>query len=113
MFYLEEYPGPCYATCIARSTDLINWEYSPINPVLMYDDPEDRKIASPFLTESERERIRAARNINNSDLEVCEYLGRTVMYYSWGDQLGTEFLAEASFEGTLQELLTAYFEPKE
>ena len=29
--YLEAYPGPCYANCIARSKDLISWEYSPVN----------------------------------------------------------------------------------
>jgi hypothetical protein len=94
---------------VARSKDLIHWEYSPINPVLMYDE-EDRKIASPFLTPADRERIANALNINNSDMEMCEYLGRTIIYYSWGDQKGTEFLAEACYEGPMHELLKGFFE---
>lgn len=108
--YLEAYPGPCYANCLARSTDLIHWEYSPVNPVLMFDDQEDKKIGSPFLTPEDRVRIRDALNINNSDMELCEYLGRTIIYYSWGDQMGTEFLAEAAFEGTMRDFLTGFFE---
>ena len=108
--YLEEYPGYRFGNSIARSKDLLNWEYSPINPVLMYDDVEDRKIASPFLTPADRERIANALNINNSDMELCEYLGRTIIYYSWGDQKGTEFLAEACYEGGMHEFLKAFFE---
>ncbi|MBE6917949.1 MAG: hypothetical protein E7470_08645 [Ruminococcaceae bacterium] len=108
--YLEEYPGYRFANSIARSKDLLNWEYSPINPVLMYDDVDDRKIGSPFLTPADRERIANALNTNNSDMELCEYLGRTIIYYSWGDQKGTEFLAEACYEGGMHEFLKAFFE---
>ena len=118
--YLEAYPNyssGCmgrypytFANCVARSTDLKNWEYSPVNPVLMYDDAEDKKIGSPFLTPLDRQRIDEALNINNSDMELCEYLGRTIIYYSWGDQHGTEFLAEACYEGGMHEFLKAFFE---
>lgn len=110
--YLEAYPEARYANSIARTRDLIHWEYSPINPVLMYDD-EDRQIASPFLTPADRQRIEEALNVNNSDMELCEYLGRTIIYYSWGDQRGTEFLAEACYEGPMHEFLRAFFEPIE
>ena len=109
--YLEAYPNYCYANCLARTKDLKNWEYSPVNPVLMYDDEEDKKIGSPFLTPADRERIDAALNVNNSDMELCEYLGRTIIYYSWGDQKGTEFLAEACYEGGMHEFLRSFFEP--
>ncbi|MBE7036336.1 MAG: hypothetical protein E7403_03475 [Ruminococcaceae bacterium] len=108
--YLEEYPMCCYANCIARSKDFINWEYSLLNPVLMYDEYEDKKIASPFLTMEDRALIDAALDINNSDMEICEFLGRTIIYYSWGDQLGHEFLAEACYEGTVKEFLQGFFE---
>ncbi len=107
--YLEAYPNARYANSIARSKDLINWEYSPINPVLMYDE-DDRKIANPHLTPKDRERIASAWDINNSDMEVCEYLGRTLIYYSWGDQLGNEFLAEAWYEGPVHDFLRSFFE---
>ena len=109
--YLEEYPNKCFANCIARSKDLINWEYSLLNPVLMYDEYEDKKIASPFLTPQERAKIDAALDINNSDMEMCEFLGRTIIYYSWGDQLGHEFLAEACYEGSMKDFLIGFFEP--
>jgi hypothetical protein len=108
--YLEAYPDRKYANCIARSKDLISWEYSPVNPVLMYDDLEDKKIANPHLTPLDRNRIKEALNINNSDMELCEYLGRTIIYYSWGDQRGHEFLAEACYEGGMHEFLKAFFE---
>ena len=109
--YLEAYPDHRYANSIARSKDLINWEYSPVNPVLMYDDTEDKKIGSPFFSPEDRLRIETALNINNSDMELCEYLGRTIIYYSWGDQKGNEFLAEACYEGGMHEFLKAFFEP--
>ena len=108
VLYLEAYPGPCYANCIARSADLTEWEYSPLNPVLMYGD-EDRQIADTRLTAEERERVGRALNINNSDAELCEYQGQTVIYYSWGCQRGIEFLAQAEFAGTPKELLQSFF----
>jgi hypothetical protein len=111
--YLEEYPGYRFGQSLARSKDLIHWEYSPINPILMYNDFEDKQIGSPFLTPADRKRIEEALDTNNSDMELCEYLGRTLIYYSWGDQRGTEFLAEACYEGTMHELLSAFFEPKQ
>lgn len=112
VLYLERYPGPSYTNCIARSKDLTNWEYSPLNPVLMYNEAEDKKIANPFLTEHERERIARAIDINNSDLELCEFNGRTIMYYSWGSQMGIEFLAEAAYEGKMKDFLQGFFEAK-
>ena len=110
--YLEMYRPRSFANCIARSKDLKTWEYSPINPVLMYDEYEDKKIGSPFLTPEERLRIDEAEDINNSDMELCEYLGRTIIYYSWGNQRGNEFLAEACYEGGMHEFLKAFFEAK-
>ncbi len=56
--------------------------------------------------------IKEALDINNSDMEICEFLGRTIIYYSRGNQRGTEFLAEACYEGGMREFLTSYFEPK-
>lgn len=111
--YLEQYPDYRFGQSIARSKDLINWEYSPINPVLMYNEFEDKQIASAFLTPEDRQRIEEALDTNNSDMEMCEYLGRTLIYYSWGDQRGTEFLAEAWYEGPMHEFLRSWFEVKE
>ena len=109
VLYLEACPGPFYVNCIARSRDLKEWEYSPINPVLMFDEAQDKQIANPYLTPHERARIERALDINNSDLELCEFLGRTILYYSWGSQRGIEFLAEASYEGSMKEFLQGWF----
>ena len=77
----------------------------------MFDEYEDKKLANPHFTKAEQERIKNALDINNSDMELCEYNGRTIIYYSWGDQLGEEFLAEACYEGPMHEFLLAFFEP--
>lgn len=106
-FYLEALPGR-YEQYVVRSRDLVHWESSALNPVLQASD-EDRIIANPNLTSQQRERIRTARNINNSDIDFCEYKGELVINYSWGDQKGVEHLAEARFAGTLAEFLTGWF----
>lgn len=106
-FYLESLDGE-YAQFLVRSRDLIRWETSPLNPVLRASG-QDRQIANPSLTSGHQERIRSAVNINNSDIDFCEYRGRLVINYSWGNQRGVEHLAEAEFDGTLVEFLTGWF----
>ena len=113
VMYYYGYNGVHAGEGIAFSRDLIHWEYSPINPVMMYNEAEDKQIANPFLTVEEQRQIADALDINNSDMELCEFLGRTIIYYSWGDQKGTEFLAEACYEGSMKEFLQGWFEVKE
>jgi len=108
MIYLEARPGPSYEPWVVRSRDLIEWDESPLNPVMKHSE-EDRKIANPKLTEEERKRIRKADNINNSDVDLCELDGRTVIYYSWGNQRGNEFLAEAFYDGSLESFFKSFF----
>lgn len=107
-FYLEAHKGPVYDTRVVRSKDFIHWEQSPLNPVLRFSD-EDKKIANPNFTTQQREQIAQAENINNSDIDFCVYKGRLIINYSWGDQRGTEHLAEAVYEGTLEQFLRAWF----
>jgi hypothetical protein len=108
MIYLEARPGPTYESHIVRSKDLKRWESSRLNPVLAFSD-EDKRIVNPKLTAEERKVIAQAKNINNSDVDLCEFKGKTILYYSWGNQQGTEFLAEAVYEGTLASFLRSYF----
>ncbi len=109
-FYLEALPTG-YEQYVVRSKDLIHWEKSPLNPVLRASD-EDRKVLNPSLSEAARRRIATARNINNSDIDFCEYKGHVVIVYSWGDQHGTEHLAEAVYDGTLAQFLQGWFPKK-
>jgi alpha-L-fucosidase len=108
MTYLEARPGPSYETHIVRSSDLIRWESSPLNPVLVASD-DDRQIADPKLTAEQRRKVAGAVNRNNSDMDFCEFRGRTVINYSWGNQQGTEFLAEAVYDGSLASFLRGFF----
>ena len=106
-FYLEAFEG--YEMRVVRSSDLIHWEASPLNPVLKASE-EDKKIANSKLTSVQRTEIAEARNINNSDIDFCEYNGKLIINYSWGSQQGTEFLAEAVFNGSLEEFLKGFFQ---
>jgi hypothetical protein len=111
MFYLESYPG-YYAEALVRSKDLVEWEPSPFNPVLKHSD-EDRRIANDALSAEQRERIRTSRNINNSDLDFCEFEEKTIILYSWGNQHGIEHLAQAVYEGTEADFLRAFYPQKQ
>jgi len=105
-FYLEAHEG--YEMRVVRSKDLQHWEVSPLNPVLKFSE-EDKKIANDNLPDELKEKIKNAENRNNSDLDFCEYKGKLVINYSWGNQRGEEFLAEASYDGTKEQFLKGWF----
>ncbi len=105
-FYLEEHNG--YEMRVVRSKDLIHWESSPLNPVL-YASKADKQILNTKLNEDLINRIINAENINNSDIDFCEFNGKLIINYSWGNQHGKEFLAEAFYEGTLKQFLEGWF----
>ena len=86
-------------------------ESSPLNPVLRAS-PDDKLVANPKLTTEQRQRIAKAKNINNSDIDFCQYKGRLIINYSWGNQQGTEFLAEAAYDGTVEQFLSGWFPRK-
>ena len=105
-FYLEAYNG--YETRVVRSKDLEHWEASPLNPVLKASK-DDKKIANKKLPDKLQKRIKAAEDINNSDIDFCEFNGKLIINYSWGNQRGEEFLAEARYNGTLEQFLKGWF----
>ena len=105
-FYLEAHDG--YEMRVVRSKDLINWEPSPLNPVLKASS-EDKKIVNNNLSEELQQKIANAKDINNSDIDFCEFKGKLIINYSWGNQRGEEFLAEAVYEGTLEQFLKGWF----
>lgn len=106
-FFLEAVNGG-YEQYVVRSRDLIHWESSPMNPILKASD-EDKIILNPKLTPEQRKRIAEAKNINNSDFDYCEFGGQLIINYSWGNQQGVEYLAEARYKGTEAEFLRALF----
>ncbi|MCL5099428.1 MAG: hypothetical protein M1608_18220 [Candidatus Omnitrophica bacterium] len=106
-FYLEACPG-WYETRLVRSKDLVHWEASPLNPVLRPND-DDKKIANPKLTPAQRERIAKLGNVNNSDMDLCEYQGKVIIIYCWGNQTDEGNLGEAFYSGSLEQFLKAWF----
>jgi hypothetical protein len=105
-FYLEAHEG--YEQRVVRSRDLVRWEASPLNPVMRHCD-DDKRIANHGLDASQRRRIADAENRNNSDIDMCQWQDRVVLTYSWGNQLGIEFLAAAEYQGSLDDFLRAWF----
>ncbi len=105
-FFLERHDG--YEARVVRSKDLEHWETSPLNPVLKASD-EDKQIINSNLSEELKQRVKVAENRNNSDIDFCEYKGKLVINYSWGNQRGEEFLAEASYDGTMKQFLKGWF----
>ena len=105
-FYLEAHNG--YEMRVVRSKDLMNWKSSPLNPVLKASE-DDKQITNQGFLEELRSKVIKAENINNSDIDFCEFNGQLIINYSWGNQHGEEFLAEAVYEGTLKQFLQGWF----
>lgn len=109
MICLEALPLARYAPYIYRTRDFITWEIGLHNPVL-WISPEDRIPAPGAVFDAETEKlIRSYLNINNCDVDLCELNGKTIINYLTGDQLGTGFMCEAVYDGTLKDFLQAHF----
>jgi hypothetical protein len=107
-FYLESNKPTGYEQYLVRSKDLINWQSSPFNPVLSASK-EDKYIAGKNLTDEELKIIAGASDINNSDVDFCEYNGKLIFTYSWGNQKSQEFLAGAIYDGSMGQFLEGWF----
>ncbi len=109
-FYLDGSYEKGFETHVMRSRDLVEWEDSRRNPVLGYSI-EDKKIHSAArLSDWQIEKINGAVNINASDLDMCEWNGKLVLAYSWGNQRGTEFTALGEANCTEREFCFGFFE---
>ena len=73
---------------MARSTDLIDWDLSPFNPIM---------------------EARAGEGINNSDIDLFEYEGRTYIYYATGDQATWGTVRIAMYDGPMQTFYESHF----
>lgn len=110
MICLEELPLKRYEPYIYRTKDFIDWEIGLHNPIL-FCSPEDRRpkpgmaFAPEFL-----ENLRTRLNINNCDVDLCEFCGYTYILYDTGDQLTFGCLCEAIYDGPLDQFLKAFFE---
>ncbi len=99
--YVEALPDRRYDTRIARSKDLLTWENAPDDrPFLDYD----------YEHRPDPVRFPDVREISASDAELCEFGGKTIVYFNGGDQLGVADLQWAEYHGPPRSLLESFFE---
>ncbi len=79
-----------YVSFLARSTDLASWELSSFNPILE---------AGP------------GEGINNSDVDLFEWEGRTYLTYATGDQATWGAVRVAFHDGPMSGFFTGHFPP--
>ncbi len=107
---LESAPFHRWVPYIARSRDLKEYELGVTNPIMWPDDDDKIVIHPERFTKEELDYIEHAVDCNNSDVDLCDYKGKTIIIYSWGNQYGKEFLALAEYDGTEAEFLKSFFE---
>ena len=109
MICLEVLPCYRYASYIYRTQNFLDWQVGFHNPIMMFGD-DDRKVKEGCeLTDEEMELLQTGLNINNSDIDLFEFEGKTKIYYANGDQMSYSFLCEAEYDGPLDEFLEAFF----
>lgn len=104
---------PCcrYTNYVYRTKDFDTWQVGTYNPVMM--PGEDDRAISVYAADLSDELIREIRTgfiSNNSDMDMCEYNGKTIITYGVGNQLGFYYLAEAEYDGPVADFLEAFFE---
>lgn len=109
MIYLERMPCHRYVPYIVRTVDFEHFEMGIKSPVLWYGEEDRRIYREDWLTEEEKELVKSCVDTNNSDVDICEFNGKTVILYSWGNQATHEFLALAEYDGPMQEFLKSFF----
>lgn len=98
--YLESLGNGQYETRITRSRDLLRWQDAP--------------AGRPFLTFNPTNRVHPlrpahVRECNASDGEVVYWRGKTLVYFTGGDQHLAGDLQLAEFDGTPRELFESFF----
>jgi len=92
--------GGTWETRITRSRDLLNWEDAPEGRPFLPCNP--KHVPQPNLFPDVRE-------LSASDAELCEWRGKTLVYFYGGNQQGQGILQLAVFDGSPRELLEYYF----
>jgi alpha-L-fucosidase len=97
--YLESLQ-PGYETRITRSKDLIKWEDAPEDRPFVTFNPSHKNIPliDPDISEN-----------NASDVELCYFQGKTILYFTGSDQTTAGDLQRANFDGTPEELFKHFF----
>lgn len=107
-FHLEGSYEKGFVTRVARSKDLFDWDFCP-HVVIGFDSGDRRIHPQAEFSAEELSGLSAAIDINASDLDLCEWQGRLVCFYSWGDQRGHEYSALADAVCTEREFCESFF----
>ena len=109
MICLEALPLLRYAPYIYRTKDFMTWEIGLHNPVLWISEDDRRIMDGCSFPKEDEELIHTYMNINNCDIDLCEFEGKTYVDYLTGNQLGTNFACLAVYDGTMEQFLQHHF----
>lgn len=106
----EALPFYRFVPYIFRTADFRTWEVGAINPVL-WPSEEDRRPAEGYAFPPEfLQRITTEMDANVSDVELCEFEGKTHLLYCTGNQWSCGGVAcEAVFDGPASRFLASFF----
>lgn len=112
MICLEELPSLRYAPYIYRTKDFETWEIGFYNPLFV---PSLEDLSPKKGVEIPQEMLDECfchLNTNNSDIDLCEFEGKTYIFYCNGNQGNTwgGLYCEAIYDGPLAEFLKRNFE---
>lgn len=102
--YLQSLGSGCFETRVTRSKDLVHWQDAPTERPFVTFNPENP--VHPIRPTDVREK-------NASDVEFCEFKGKTYIFYTGGDQHVAGDLQLATYDGGPGELLEYFYaEPR-
>ena len=111
MICLEELPLRRYAPYIYRTKDFSTWEIGFYNPLFVPSREDLYPKPGAVLSEENLQMNFRHINTNNSDVDLCEYEGKTYIVYCSGNQGATwgGQNCEAVYDGPLEAFLKANF----
>ncbi len=114
MICLESLPLGRYAPYIYRTRDFDSWEIGLHNPVMMPGEEDRRAKDGVDFPEEFIEANSKHVDVNNSDVDLCEYRGKTYVVYCAGHQAQAKgyngAVCEAVYDGPMSEFLKSYFD---
>ena len=109
MICLEALPLTRYAPYIYRTKDFRTWEIGLYNPILLASEEDRHPKPGARLSERSADRLAVHMDINNSDVDLCEFKGKTYVLYQTGNQQSDSTLCEAIYDGGMDQFLKSYF----
>ena len=96
--YLTSYEPRLY-----RSRDLADW--TEARRGLPELSPVDMLVGNPLLSQGKRQEISRSMDYFLSDVDFAEYEGRTKLFYTWNDRLGSRCTVEGESPASLETFL--------